>query len=75
MHEISCLSLIKQNILLFPRKFYLEFIFFIFRIETFYTSILNNLITNLSLFFDDSRKYIAIAFHYSPQKQSFRGIP
>ena len=36
---------------------------------------LDNLITNISLFFDNSRKYIAMAFQYNPQKQSFKGIP
>ena len=35
-----------------------------------FTSFLNNLITNLPLFFDNNRKYIAIAFHYSSQSHS-----
>ena len=63
--------LFKQKISLFSRKFYLEFIQFIF-LELkryFFTLVLNDLLTNLSLFFDNSRKYSAIDFNYNLEKK------
>ena len=77
MNTIIPFSLfLSKKILLLPHKLYLEFIQFIFLKlkQNLFTSFLNNLISNLSLFFDNSRKCIAIAFHYNPQKQSLKGI-
>ena len=68
------LSFFKENIVVSSQILFSIYLTY-FQNLNFFTSFLNNLITNRSLFLDNSRKYNSIAFHYGLQQQSFKGIP